>query len=100
MKILIDIIQDRKKFIENDLCTFMYDIYSDIYKLEYSTSHRKRDIVTIVCKTDTKHFHRRKYNILDITNKDIYEIVTATTKKIKQIHIENSIGGFCKKYGI
>ena len=60
MKILIDIIQDRKKFIENDLCTFMYDIYSDIYKLRYSTSYRKREIVTIACKTDTKHFHRKK----------------------------------------
>lgn len=99
MKILIDIIQDRKnllKMIYVLLCT----IFIVIYKLGYSTSYRKRDIVTIVCKTDTKHFHRRKYNILDITNKDIYEIVTATTKKIKQIHIENSIGGFCKKYGI
>lgn len=86
---LLDIVQDRKRFIENDLCTLMRNIYSDIFKLEYSTSYRQRERIIIICRTETPYFHRRKYNVVDVTHKDIYEIMCLISNKIKKLHLIN-----------
>lgn len=92
-QLILNTVQNRKTFIENDLCTLMTNIYGDISSLKYSKSRRKRERVTIVCEPNTYQFHKKKYNIIEITNKDIYETIIAIAAKIKQIHITNLMKG-------
>lgn len=83
-------VDDRKSFIENSLCSLMTELYKDISQLQYSQSHRRRERVTVICRTNTQNFHRRQYNVIDITGKDIYEVVTLITNKVRQLHQTNS----------
>lgn len=83
-------VDDRKSFVENSLCSLMKELYKDISQLQYSQSHRRRERVTVICQTDTQNFHRRQYDVIDITGKDIYEVVTLITNKVRQLHQTDS----------
>ena len=89
-KIRIDI-EDRKSFIENNLCRICKEIYPDVYQLRYSKSHRRKERVTIIIRTDTEYLHRKQYNVVEITDKDIYETMCIILNKVKQEHLSNLI---------
>ena len=89
-KIRIDI-EDRKSFIENNLCRLCKEIYPDVHQLRYSKSHRRKERVIIIIRTDTEYLHRKQYNVVEITGKDIYETMCLILNKVKQEQLSNLI---------